>query len=100
LLGAMLPRGVGLAPGADALLQEAGWCGVVRAFEARRNEDPLTRGREGGGTDQEAKPPPAQEFWKPDVRHLVVSFLAGVAVTMLVVRQVRAKRAGGKSAVG
>src|SRR5262249_33451320 len=28
LLGAVLPRGVGLAPGADPLLQEAGWLGV------------------------------------------------------------------------
>jgi hypothetical protein len=97
LLGVMLPRGVGLAPGADALLQEAGWCGVVRFFDAQRNSDQSSN---GGPPPPPPPPPPAQEFWKPDVRHLVVSFLAGVAVTMLLVLQVRANRVRGKSAAG
>jgi tetratricopeptide (TPR) repeat protein len=103
LLGVVLPRGVGLAPGADPLLQEAIWCGLVQVFEAQRNgaippietnPTPPPQPTEGGATT----PPPA--FWQPDVRHLVVSFLAGVAVTMLLVLQVRANRARGKTAAG
>jgi tetratricopeptide (TPR) repeat protein len=107
LLGVMLPRGVGLAPGADALLQEAGWLGVFQHFDARSKIDsPLTDdgkqpppGRNGDDTSGKGlTAPPA--FWRPDVRHLVVSFLAGVAVTMLLVLQVRANRARGKTTGG
>jgi len=104
LLAAVLPRGVGLAPGADSLLQEAGWLGVFGYFDARSKESGIDVNPDGGksktldGPGKDSAKPPA--FWQPDVRHLGVSFLAGVAVTMLLVLQVRASRARGKTAGG
>jgi tetratricopeptide (TPR) repeat protein len=104
LFGVVQPRGVGLAPGAGALSQEAAWVNVVRFLEGRGNADsPLTgKGQDdsqlNGSGPPPGKAPPA--IWQPDVRHLVVSFLAGVAVTMFLVLQVRASRARSKSAGG
>jgi len=104
LFGVMMPRGVGLAPGVGALPPEAAWLDLVQFLEARRKEyTPFTDGGQthtGQNGDPQGGTSKAPPFWQPDLRHLVVSFLAGVAVTMLLVLQVRASRARTKTAGG
>jgi tetratricopeptide (TPR) repeat protein len=103
LLGVVLPRGAGLAPGGGAMMQEVGWL-VALDYQQKiaLGGPPIDPGNSptngGAGAASNSPAPPA--FWQPDVRHLVVSFLAGVAVTVLLMLQVRANRARGKTAVG
>jgi hypothetical protein len=87
LLWMLAPRGA-TAPGALPIANEAGWAvtlGMMRQ-PPRPTED------KGSTTKPPPAPTPAPAPWMPDVRHVVVSFLAGVAITLLVAMQVRELR--------
>lgn len=85
LLWAVSPRG-GAAPGSSPAFNEAGWAvglGFIRSPEKAQ------------GRADDVPPAPAarpENAWLPSVRHVVVSFLAGIALTLLAGMQVREMR--------
>ena len=80
----MSPRG-GAAPGASAIASEAGWAIGLAFIRPERPKD-----------DAPAVPPTREPrtdpSWLPSARTVIVSFLAGVALTLLGGMQVREMR--------
>jgi hypothetical protein len=87
LLWYAVPRGATLEPGAGALLTEAAWAG--RALLEKRPATPSVARNSERRSDGPAPVAKGTNPWLPDVRHVVVSFLAGVLITILGVFQVR-----------
>lgn len=94
LSGALWPHGVGLAPGAASVAGEVGW--VWHAHLVNRANRPSSQPPpDDAPLTNETGPPPAgpsSAVWMPDPKHVLVSFLAGVVITLLGTMQYRELR--------
>lgn len=81
------PRGATLEPAVGLVANQSVW--VARSILARgMSTPPAVAGQSQSTTGQ----PKSTSKWLPDVRHVVVSFVAGVLVTLLVTLQVKEMR--------
>lgn len=98
LSGALWPHGGGLAPGAAGMMVEVGWlCHAYelrRRFSGQRSNDQAEPTNEEPPTTEPAQPQPVVT-WMTDPKHILVSFLAGVVITLLGTMQYRELRRRG-----
>jgi hypothetical protein len=86
LLWALAPREAGGAPGAGAVVQEAGWFAALLKMRGQ----PLAPGPAAAATKGT---PPANTPWLPDWRTFVVGLATGGALTVLIGQQFRQSQA-------
>jgi hypothetical protein len=90
LLWAVSPRGA-VAPGESAAANEIGFAAALHLREVQLEE---LRRRKQQASEDSATTPTASKGetktpWLPDLRHVIVSFVAGVVLTLLAGMQVR-----------
>jgi hypothetical protein len=88
LLWAVSPRG-GAAPGSSPALNEIGW--AVGLGFIRTPQKAMDRAEDVSPVPSRDTPR-VDNAWLPSLRHVIVSFLAGVALTLLAGMQVREMR--------
>lgn len=89
LSGVFWPRGAMMVPGVGAVANEVGWITRVQAMSQVPRPPEI---EDSNPPDSNGATPAPVSPWMPDVKHIVVSFLAGVVVTLLGALQFRELR--------